>query len=355
MIIYDLTKLSNFCGDFITIFHYDTFIENQGFSTFRIFNIKLYLCNLMSAGTNNEYLNNIDNLTRQINESTPKTKKKKFTYDEDLQLINFVKKFGVKKWSVVSQLLKGRTARQCRERWFKYLSPNVSKDNWQPSEDKILLDIVANQGTKWSLISKVFPCRSESEIKNRCTFLINDRLYHAQHNFVFKYNSSNQQNTLPSKFFTLQIFPNGQKGISPNEQILNNTKEIENMSSSITLPFDDSNMRTVAPTMAIESSESSIPCSCLTNNKINELCNGLRADPIEEKNIMFDEKILSVFNHLNKENEIKKISDEAQSNTPHSNNFESIANLIKKENEDETEFEYMTLNVPLLGETLVDW
>jgi len=38
----------------------------------------------------------------------------------------------------VSLIIKGRSGKQCRERWFNNLNPNVKKGNWTAEEDQII-------------------------------------------------------------------------------------------------------------------------------------------------------------------------------------------------------------------------
>jgi myb-related protein len=39
-----------------------------------------------------------------------------WTKDEDVKVLDLVKKYGTKKWSLVGSCLEGRTGKQCRER-----------------------------------------------------------------------------------------------------------------------------------------------------------------------------------------------------------------------------------------------
>ncbi len=46
-----------------------------------------------------------------------KEDRRPWTKDEDVKVMELVKKFGTKKWSLVGSHLDGRTGKQCRERW----------------------------------------------------------------------------------------------------------------------------------------------------------------------------------------------------------------------------------------------
>ena len=50
------------------------------------------------------------------------------------------------KWLTIGALVKGRTPKQCRERWHNLLNPLVNKDVWSADEDAIIVHCIA-QGT----------------------------------------------------------------------------------------------------------------------------------------------------------------------------------------------------------------
>lgn len=39
--------------------------------------------------------------------------------------MKLVEQFGLKKWSLIGGMLPGRVGKQCRERWFNHLRPNI--------------------------------------------------------------------------------------------------------------------------------------------------------------------------------------------------------------------------------------
>ena len=91
----------------------------------------------------------------------------KFTEEEDLKLLELVKKYGSKDWIQISKLIQTRNPRQCRERWNNYVNPDLRSDPFSNEEDLILELKYKEYGPKWNKISKFFVNRSDNSIRNR--------------------------------------------------------------------------------------------------------------------------------------------------------------------------------------------
>jgi len=105
-----------------------------------------------------------------------------FRPEEDEMIKNCVAQ-GMTRWSDIARYVPGRLGKQCRERWFNHLNPNLNHGEWTEAEDVLLMKGHELLGNKWAEIAKKFLSdRSENAIKNR---------FHARNRRVTQSNGKN--------------------------------------------------------------------------------------------------------------------------------------------------------------------
>lgn len=136
--------------------------------------------------TNNEKDSDFQNISSSqsfiqpntsINNNVKKKKKivrNRFTPQEDKEIIRLVSLYGDQNWDKISSELTRtfqkyikKTPRQCKDRYFNYLSPNINKNEWTLEEDQCLMHNFMLYLPHFKSMKHLFPGRSEVSIKNR--------------------------------------------------------------------------------------------------------------------------------------------------------------------------------------------
>ena len=105
-----------------------------------------------------------ENLPIDLNHALRKENKDILKDDISSIITDIFKKENTK--LISNEMGQNRSGKQCRERWYNQLKPNVKKNNWTNEEESILFTKHMQFGNKWSDIASFLPGRTLNDIKN---------------------------------------------------------------------------------------------------------------------------------------------------------------------------------------------
>ncbi|GMN42410.1 hypothetical protein TIFTF001_011612 [Ficus carica] len=90
-----------------------------------------------------------------------------WTAEEDAKILAHVSKHGVGNWtSVPMKAGLNRCGKSCRLRWTNYLRPDLNHNDFTPQEEEHIVNLHQAIGSRWSLIAKQLPGRTDNDVKN---------------------------------------------------------------------------------------------------------------------------------------------------------------------------------------------
>jgi hypothetical protein len=116
------------------------------------------------------------------------------------------------KWDTIAKRMQkyefNKTSKQCRERWIQQLNPTLSKEKWTYEENLHLLQVYSEKGNHWKDISNYFVGRTDNATKNQFFSLIRKGLRKACKHIGRTSNTHTINNLKPkvlSEFFNMKI------------------------------------------------------------------------------------------------------------------------------------------------------
>lgn len=104
--------------------------------------------------------------------------------EDDIRLTEIMKKYkSPRDWEpVAKEHGMGKTAKECHERWIRYLKPGVRKGQWTDQEDAIVTEAVTTSSeqpfTRWSDLAQQLPGRVGKQIRDRWVNHLNPNINH---------------------------------------------------------------------------------------------------------------------------------------------------------------------------------
>lgn len=90
-----------------------------------------------------------------------------WTEQEDKQLLDHIKTFGIENWLTIANEMPTKTIHECKSRYFNVLDPSITNDPFTIEEDVVIIQKIKEIGRDWIEISKCLPGKSPKAIKKR--------------------------------------------------------------------------------------------------------------------------------------------------------------------------------------------
>jgi hypothetical protein len=108
----------------------------------------------------------LSHLNQLVNIKSKKVKVR-FSSEQDAIIKQFAEIQPLLSWNQIANYIPEKNGKQCRERYHHFISANVSHSPWTSEEDFLLSQCYYVYGSNWSKISKLFPGRTNQDVKNR--------------------------------------------------------------------------------------------------------------------------------------------------------------------------------------------
>ncbi|KAF9596403.1 hypothetical protein IFM89_010667 [Coptis chinensis] len=161
-------------------------------------------------------------------------KKGPWSPEEDTKLKEYIEKYGTGGNWIALPYKAGlrRCGKSCRLRWLNYLRPNIKHGQFSDDEDRIICNLYASIGSRWSIIAAQLPGRTDNDIKNYWNTKLKKKfmgiippsqMKTLPPNFQSSFQTaSTYQNSI--NFYSLSKSPHGLEALSIPSNFLNSDK-----------------------------------------------------------------------------------------------------------------------------------
>ncbi|ORX77577.1 hypothetical protein K493DRAFT_293764 [Basidiobolus meristosporus CBS 931.73] len=105
----------------------------------------------------------------------PDIKTGRWTEEEDMALLEGVKKYG-RDWEKIVKDIPGRSGRHALLRYDKFICPNTNRGKWTPEEDQLILQEFEKHGRSWTKIAESIPNRTPFQVQARYDTNVNPKI-----------------------------------------------------------------------------------------------------------------------------------------------------------------------------------
>ncbi|GMH13111.1 hypothetical protein Nepgr_014952 [Nepenthes gracilis] len=108
----------------------------------------------------------------------PKLRKGLWSPEEDEKLLRHITQYGHGCWSSVPKLAGlQRCGKSCRLRWINYLRPDLKRGAFSQEEERLIIELHAVLGNRWSQMAAQLPGRTDNEVKNLWNSYLKKKLW----------------------------------------------------------------------------------------------------------------------------------------------------------------------------------
>ncbi|GBF88462.1 hypothetical protein Rsub_01175 [Raphidocelis subcapitata] len=112
----------------------------------------------------------------------------RWTAEEHARLEALVRQYGTERnWQLIAEGIRGRTGKQCRERWLNHMREGIIKGNWLADEEFHLALCHSLVGNQWSQHCRRLRGRTENSIKNYWNATLRSKQANKRRGFLWAY------------------------------------------------------------------------------------------------------------------------------------------------------------------------